>query len=315
MKKVFFILFLAFFSTLTRAQESQTVYNFLRLPMSGHAAALGGDNITLSDDDAALIFGNPALLTSVSDKTLNLSYMNYMQDANTLGAAFNRSLSTRASVAVSGQYINYGTMKETDEQGRQTGDFSAKDIAVAGYFSYLLTDHLSGGITGKFVTSYIGQYNSVGVAVDIGLNYFDPERGWSLSAVACNLGGQLTAYEDDFERLPIDIQTGVSKRLTGTPVRFSATLVDLNHLGDYKFVDHLVGAVDLLLSKQIWVGMGYNFRRAHEMRIGSGDDESSHGAGLSFGAGLQLERFKVNLAYGKYHVSSSSVVINTAFSL
>ena len=315
MKKIVFILFLAFFSTLSWSQESQTVYNFLRLPLGGHVAALGGDNISLSDDDEALIFSNPALLTFVSDKTLNLSYMNYMQGANTLGAAFNRSLSTRASVAVSGQYINYGTMKETDEQGRQTGDFSAKDIAVAGYFSYLLTDHLSGGITGKFITSYIGQYNSVGVAVDLGLNYYDPERDWSVSAVARNLGGQLTAYEDDFERLPIDVQAGISKRLTGTPLRFSATLVDLNHLGDNKFVDHLVGAVDLILSRQIWVGMGYNFRRAHEMRIGSGDDESSHGAGLSFGAGLQLERFKINLAYGKYHVSSSSIVINTAFSI
>lgn len=37
------------------AQESQTGYNFLRLPVSAHAAALGGDNITLIEDDAALV--------------------------------------------------------------------------------------------------------------------------------------------------------------------------------------------------------------------------------------------------------------------
>ena len=49
--------------------------------------------------------------------------------------------------------------------------------------------------------------------------------------------------------------------------------------------------------------------------MGDADTASSHGAGLSLGAGLQLERFKLNLAYGKYHVSSSSVVLNLSFSL
>ena len=38
-----------------KAQESQTTYNFLRLPVSAHAAALGGDNISLIEDDAALM--------------------------------------------------------------------------------------------------------------------------------------------------------------------------------------------------------------------------------------------------------------------
>ena len=45
------------------------------------------------------------------------------------------------------------------------------------------------------------------------------------------------------------------------------------------------------------------------------DDESSHMAGLSVGAGLNLERFKINIAYGKYHVSSGSLLINLAYSL
>ena len=43
------------------SQESTTSYNFLRLPVSAHVAAVGGDNITLTDDDPALIFHNPAL--------------------------------------------------------------------------------------------------------------------------------------------------------------------------------------------------------------------------------------------------------------
>lgn len=298
----------------TKAQDSRTGYNFLRLPVSAHAAALGGDNISIIEDDESMIFNNPALLSSVSDKTINLNYMNYMSGANTASASFNRIIKERASVAASAQFIDYGKMKETDENNIQTGEFSAKDISIAGYFSYMLTDRLAGGITAKFITSYIGDYNSIAMGVDLGLNYYDPEKEWSVSLVAKNLGGQMKAYDDQYDRMPIDIQLGASKRFAHMPFRISATLVDLNHL-DYKFINHLVAGVDIIISPTIWVGAGYNFRRANEMKITETDGESSHGAGLSFGAGINLERFKLNLAYGKYHVSNSSILINLAYSL
>lgn len=316
MKKAVFSLLFVLLTTLSMAQESQTEYNFLRLPVSAHAAALGGDNITLIDDDASLMFNNPALLSSVSDKTIGLNYMNYMQGANTASASYNRIIKERASVAASAQFIDYGTMKEVDENDVQTGTFSAKDIAIAGYFSYMLTDRLVGGITAKFITSYIGDYNSLAMGVDLGLNYYDADREWSLSFVAKNLGGQLKSYDETYEKMPIDVQMGFTKRLTNTPFRFSATLVDLNHW-NYKFINHAVMGLDVLLSESIWVGAGYNFRRASEMKITSSSDDtaSSHGAGFSLGAGVNLDRFHINLAYGKYHVSSSSLVINVAYSL
>ncbi len=314
MKKTSFIIILTIMAIAARAQDSRTGYNFLKLPVSAHAAALGGDNISIIEDDESMIFNNPALLSSVSDKTINLNYMNYMSGANTASAAFNRIIKERASVAASAQFIDYGKMKEVDENNVQTGEFSAKDISIAGYFSYMLTDRIAGGITAKFVTSYIGDYNSIAMGVDLGLNYYDPEKEWSVSLVAKNLGGQMKAYDDQYDRMPIDVQLGASKRFAHMPFRLSATLVDLNHL-DYKFINHLVMGADIIISPTIWVGVGYNFRRANEMKITEADGESSHGAGLSFGAGINLERFKLNLAYGKYHVSSSSILVNLAYSL
>ena len=71
-----------------RAQDSQTVFNFLRLPASAHVAALGGDNITLTDDDASLVFHNPSLINQVSDRTLNLNLMTYMEGSVTASASF-----------------------------------------------------------------------------------------------------------------------------------------------------------------------------------------------------------------------------------
>ena len=144
MKKYVISAILTLFATIIDAQESQTGYNFLRLPVSAHAAALGGDNITLIEDDEALIFHNPALLSSVNDKTVNLNYMNYMSGVNTASASFNRIVNDKASWAVSAQLVDYGKMKETDENNIQMGEFSAKDIAIAGYFSYMLGEKFAG---------------------------------------------------------------------------------------------------------------------------------------------------------------------------
>ncbi|WP_314155191.1 type IX secretion system protein PorQ [Prevotella pallens] len=312
MKKCVFTLFLGLFSTILQAQDSQTEYNFLRLPISAHAAALGGDNITIIEDDPSLMFSNPALAASVSDMTVGLSYMNYMKGANYMGASFTKAMSDKATLAGGIQYMNYGKMKEVDENNVQLGEFNASEIAVEAIFSYELAKNLVGGITGKFITSYIGSYNSIAVGVDLGLNWYDPEHEWSVSAVAKNLGGQVKAYDDNFGKMPFDLQLGVSKTFAALPVRVSATLVDLTHF-NYRFINHLNLGAEVLLSESLWIGGGYNFRRANDMKIGVGDDESSHGAGFSFGGGINLERFKLNLSYGKYHAASSSIMVNLAY--
>lgn len=315
MKKIVFFLVLTLFAAFMNAQESQTSYNFLRLPVSAHAAALGGENITLIEDDEALVFHNPALLSSVSDRTINLNYMNYMSGVNAASASFNRIVKEKASWAVSAQYIDYGKMKQTDENNIEMGEFSAKDIALAGHFSYMLARNLAGGISARFITSYIGDYNSIAMGVDLGLNYYDSEEEWSVSAVARNLGGQLKAYDEEYEKMPIDLQVGVSKHFINTPFRVSATLVNLNHW-DKGLRNHAVLGADLLLGESLWVGAGYNFRRHDEMKIVNGEDEtSSHGAGWSFGGGINLERFHLNIAYGKYHVSSNSLLLNIDYRL
>ena len=298
----------------TAAQESQTAYNFLRLPVSAHVAALGGENITLTDDDATLIFHNPSLINGVSDRTINLNYMTYMEGAKTASAAYVMAAGDRATWGVTGQYMDYGTMRQTTAVNEDLGKFSARDIAIGGSFAYALTNALSGGITAKVISSHIAGYSSLAVGFDLGLNYLNEGGDLSISAVARNLGGQVKAYDDTFDRIPFDLQLGISKRLGNAPLRFSATLSRLNDW-DEAFGRHLAIGVDVLLSDQIYIAAGYNFRSASQMKINDGDGSSAHGAGLSLGAGLQLERFKLNIGYGKYHVSASSLLFNIAYTL
>ena len=297
------------------AQESKEVYSFLRLPVSAHAAAIGGENISLTEDDPTMIFHNPALINNVSDKSINLNMMTYMQGTVTASASFVKSLKERASWGVSGQFMSYGSIKETTVNNEQTGTFSPKDIALAGTFAYMLTNDLSGGITARFISSTIGSYSSAAVGFDLGLNYVNEERGWSLSAVAKNLGGQIKAYEDDFERIPFDLQLGATKQLVGSPLTLHATLSRL-HNWDQGFIKHLAIGADIHLGDNIFVAAGYNFRRSSEMKItDTEDNKSNHGAGLSLGGGVLLERFKLQLAYAKYHVSAYSLLVNVTYSL
>jgi long-subunit fatty acid transport protein len=314
MKNVVLAILLASLVLPATAQESQTVYNFLRLPVSAHVAALGGDNITVIEDDASLLFHNPALVSSVSDKTLSLNGMTYMQGTINASASFVRAAGDKATWAVGAQLMSYGTLKEMTSDGQQTGTFSPKDISVNGTFAYLLGKGFVGGITAKTVFSYIGNYNSLGMAVDLGVNYYNEDYDLSVSAVARNLGGQLSAYEDDFERMPLDLQIGVTKRLLNSPLRFTATLVRLNDW-QYGFGKHLIIGADVILSPQFYIAAGYNGMRASEMKISEDEGSSAHGAGLSIGAGMLLERFKVNLAYARYHVASSSLLLNLSYTL
>ncbi|MDY4927299.1 MAG: type IX secretion system protein PorQ [Prevotella sp.] len=314
MKKCIFICLLSFFSTLSMAQnDSQTSYNFLRLPLSAHAAALGGDNITMTDDDVMMMFHNPALITGTSVGTLGLQYMNYMSGCNNVSAAYNMLVKEKWNIGIGIDYMGYGSIRHTDADNNDMGTYNASEMAFYGTLGYELASNLAGGISLKYVYGNISSYNSMAVAVDLGLNYYLPESEWSFGIAVKNLGGQIMAYDEKFEALPLDVQAGVSKRLIGSPVRLSATLSDLNHL-DYKFLNHLCLAAEFIISDEIYVGGGYNFRRADEMKVQEGTEGlSARGAGLSFGGGINLEKIKINLAYSKLHVSNASLIANLAY--
>ncbi len=307
-----------------RAQESNSVFNFLQLPVSAHSTALGGNNISLIEDDASLIFANPALLTSVSDKTLSLNFMTYLQGCNLGSAAFTKIVGERSTVGVTAQYANYGNMEETTEENVTVGSFSAMDMALSGMYAYTLSNRWAGGVTGKFIYSHYAGYSSVALAVDLGLNYYNEETDFSLSAVARNVGGQVKAFGDSHEKLPFALQVGFTKRFEHAPFRLSVSFVDLTRWdkdyytlmeGDMNtgklLLNHLTVGVDFLPVNIFYLSLGYNFRRANEMKaVGS-----SHAAGLCAGGGLTLSRYQFGIAYAQYHLSAPGFVFNASYLL
>lgn len=306
------------------AQDGGTAFNILRLPYSSHAAAVGGANISLPDDDIMLAMHNPALLANVSDKTLSLSYMSYMSDSKVAGAAFNRMFGERSAAALAARYIDYGSFDGYTDDNIATGSFGAKDIELAFLYNYLLSDSWSGGVTGKFIYSKYESYSSVALGVDLGVNYYNPECEFSASFVLRNLGGQVKAFEDKHESMPFDVQLGLTKRLAHAPLRLSLTLVNLHKWSKDDFYNpdgsedsvgdillkHAIFGADLLIGSNFYASLGYNYRIAEELSA-----EGTKWDGLSFGAGLTLKKFKIGVSYSKLHVSSGSLMFAASYTL
>lgn len=312
-KKMGMLWMVATMSVATFAQDGRQGYQFLNIPVSAHSAALGGANISIVEDDATMMWTNAALMTNVSDNSIALSFNSYIRSSYLMSAGYTKAIGERGTWALGAQMLNYGKMDETDETGAVLGSFSAKDMNFQTSYSYMLNDRWSGAIVAKVLVSNYANYSSTAMGADLALNYFDEERGISFSTVGRNLGGQLSTFHEDEKRqaLPFNWAFGISKDFENAPLRISLTADDITNWEDIKFIQHFVLGVDILPSNNTWIALGYNFRRAHEMKV----QDKGHWAGFCIGAGLNVKKFKVGVAYGKYHVASSSILINAGFSL
>ncbi len=321
-----FITYIVFclFSFCAFSQTGTTAYEFLNIPSSAHSAAVGGNAVALIEDDITLMFDNPALISNISNNTLNFNIMSYMNGSIKLSSAFSRQLGERGNWAVGAQLVNYGEMTETTADYEEYGTFKANDIAVQGGYTYMFTNEITGGVQGKCLFANYGAFSSFALAVDMGINYYNVKNGLSLGLVAQNLGGQIDPLYEKNEKLPFNLVFGVSKQFPKAPVRLNVNIIDLTHWNkDYysisgesissskRLLNHFSIGADVFPSKQTWIALGYNFRRAYEMKI----LDSSHWAGLSIGAGISLKKFKIAISYAKYHIASSSLLINASYIL
>ena len=322
MRKIIAI-YLSFLCTFPlMAQMGKSTFDFLQLPASVRAAALGGLNVSVVENDLSLIFQNPALLGQEMDLSFSAGYLSYIADVNMGNIAFAKALGERSTWGVGFIYSNYGKMSETTEDNVILGDLHAADICGNIFFSRDLTEKIRGGVTAKFIYSDYAYNTAIGLGVDLGLNYYDSEKNLSLGLTGKNLGRQIKAYETELANLPWDIQFGISQKLAHAPIRYSITGVHLNQWQFYNLqgesdafattlLKHLVFGIEFLLTDNFWVGVGYNTKRAADLHLSEGNKFS----GFSIGAGLKVKVFAFGCSVGQYHPSATSFMINISTSL
>ena len=120
-------------------------YQFLGLPTSARATALGGKVVALDEPDLSLVAQNPSLLDSSMHNGITLSYVNYYSDISYGTFSYARNYGKLGTFAVGGQRIGYGSFLRADEAGVQSGTFTASEMAFSFSYSRVLSSGSSIG--------------------------------------------------------------------------------------------------------------------------------------------------------------------------
>lgn len=316
-----------FFSTCYSQTGGNGIYQFLNLSSSARQIALGGEVLNLYNDVNQASW-NPSVINENMDGKLALNYSSYLSGINIGSISYARLISRRfGTIHGSISYLDYGSIVGSDEQGNETGEFSASDISVSlGYSLNLPWTNLYFGANFKFINSNIDSFSSVGIAADLGIFYYSPYKNYTFTLVARNFGTQIKTFNGAREKLPFKVALGASYKLNYVPLKWYLTIDNLQQWDvsvpnpseqstdlegnttseKIGFLNnalrHFVVGAELFPESAINVRVGYNFRRAAELKL----QAVRTFGGVSFGFGIKMNKFKFNYAYSKYHSASNS---------
>jgi len=339
MKQKYYLIILFCFTIIAGKAQigGESTYQFLELTNSARIAALGGNQIAISDStDLNLPYHNPASLHKSMGNKVLVNYVNYMTDINYGYASFAKSFNNVGNFALGLHYINYGDFDEATEFGELTGNtFKAAEYAFLIIYSNTYK-RLNYGASLKPILSSFESYQSFGIAADLGLSFASKSKYTIVSLVARNLGTQITTYYDDgnYEKIPFNLQAGISRRLKHAPINLALNMQYLNHwdLGnpepsenDDETIDffereegfgkqimrHLVFGFEILPSENFTLRAGYNYQRRQELKF---NDKASM-VGMSAGFGLKIKRFRLDYAISQYHLAGSSNLFSLAINI
>jgi hypothetical protein len=328
-RKISFILFISFYSGVSYAQLGGTKsYDFLTLPVSARATALGGSALATNDGDLNVAIENPALLTDTMNNKVSLSYVNFFSDVNYGYFAYAKNIKKNNNISFGLHYLDYGKFARTDEIGNEIGTFSANDLSFNVSYSRSIIDSMfTLGATIKTIYSNYDTYTSVGSAFDMAALYTSPKKSVNATLLLRNIGRQWKPYVvGNREKLPFEIQAAVSKRLAHAPFRFSLTYnnmqkwdltggvlaIDttskfqkktykLREFGD-NTMRHLVLGTEFIITENFFLRTGFNYQRRKELKI----DAKRGLVGFSFGFGFRIRNFQLSYGRASYHIAGAS---------
>lgn len=312
-------------------------YQFLNLVTSPRQAALGGKVITIYDDDVNQVNFNPATINAEMDNHLALNYGSYYKEVSYGTASYAYTYDRHLQTFQAGiNYVNYGNFDGYDENGQPTASFTGSEIALSFGYAYTIpntTIHI--GANAKLISSNLESYSSFGGAIDIGALFIDKKNDVNWGLAIRNIGTQFTTYNGTNEKLPLEIIAGVSQELENVPIRWHFTLENLQQWNitfanperaessiggsstDEKVsvmnnaLRHVIMGVELFPKKSFTIRLGYNFRRAEELRL----LEQRNFSGVSLGFGLKFNKLKFNYSYSRYTLAGNTSLFGLTINL
>lgn len=309
------------------AETGSTSYDFLNIPTSARAYALGGTATALVTEDVSLADQNPALLGPEIETQVSAGYMHYLGSGNFASVRFGKGAGENSAWAAGIRYLNYGSMTQFDQGGIAGERFTPSDIVFEGSYSRDISEHWRGGVNLNLIYSHYDVYSAFAIGVDLGVNYYDDEHDLSFSFLLKNAGGQVKRFHEKYNRLPFDIQIGYMQGLGNSPFSLAITARHLTRWnlpyythpkdaeGDAQelkstftsnFFRHLTFGLQYSPSDKFYIALAYDYKTRTDMSAYARNFLS----GFSVGTGIRVKSFGFGVAYAMPHKSGSTLMLN-----
>lgn len=280
-----------------------TGFDLVQLDPSARAAALAGAPGALAGDDPTAAFYNPALLTGAMSRSVSAGYLNHVADISAGTLLYARDVPRLgATLAASLRFLSYGDFDRTAPDGTTDGTFGASETALTISAAREVAPRLRAGVNLHALSASLDDASAFALAGDVGATYEVPSQSLVLGASVHHLGTTLSSLGSERDRLPVDLRLTAAKGLRYLPLTISVAGYDLQGIegvsaGDSSAVrralDHVAVGGELQLGRALALRVGYNPRRADDLRSGGRLDL----AGVSAGFGLSLSRFALDYAF------------------
>lgn len=328
----FFYLFPVFLLVNISAQAQtggNNTYEFLNLPTSARIAALGGNVISVKDNDLNLAFQNPSLLNPAMSKQLALNYVPYFADIKYGYVAYSQDYKNIGTFSAGIHYVDYGDFIKADNTGAITGSFGAKEYSFNLAYSRPVYNQFTAGATLKTIYSKLEEFTSLGLAADLGITYYSENNNFGIAAVIKNIGAQISTYTPgNHEPIPFEVQLGLSYRLSKAPLRFTLigqhlekpnlTYTDPSKENETdpisgevieqkislfeKIGRHAILGTEILITQNFNLRIGYNYMRRKDLGL----ETRMSISGFSGGFGFRISKFHFSYGRAAYHLAGAS---------
>ncbi len=299
-------------------------FTFLNIPSNPTISALGGINISKSQKDPNAFVQNPALLDTAENNLIGINFLPYFGGIKYTSVAFVKNIK-KQPFGLAIQHIDYGDFIQTDAAGNVLGKFSSSDNAIS--LAYARRQgNISFGGNLKFANSVIENYTASAILLDFGGIFKHPTQDLTLGITVKNIGMRLKNFTpSDNPNLPLDVQMGLTFKPKYMPVRFSITAHPLYKF-DITYLDktvikkdlsgniienkinaidnlgrHFILSIELLLSKNFNILLGYNHLRNRELSQINVSGFSGFSAGFLF----KIKYIDLSYSYSGYNTAGN----------
>jgi hypothetical protein len=320
MKQLFLLCCLLYVSMSIGQTGGSTVFGLLDLNYNARSAGLGGNFISVKDQDLNLGVTNPSLLNEKMHTGIGFNQAILAGGINYGMVAHARKLG-KGILNSHIRYVNYGEFTRMDVQGNAQGTFNPFESIIGAGYGQQLNPRISVGGNINFIYSQLENYNSVGASIDMAGTYTNEEENLLVTALFKNAGTQFKGYtESGRSPLPAQLQMAISYKLPHAPFRFTLLAHHLNKwditytdpnlkpkidplTGDTipvkyagfgeKLARHFTYQLEIIASKNLHFRVAFDYHRRQEMKL----EQRPGIAGFSFGAGMYFKRFSLDYGF------------------